>query len=104
MSNKEWIKLIKENEEKIINKIIECDKRNARFQYDILLYSDGDVFFFPNVGGNSFMSGKYDKYITICSINNEYSEENKEDIDTNDYVAWAEMLISNTIECLENEF
>lgn len=104
MSNKEWIKLIKENEETIIDKIIECDKWNAKFQYDILFYRDGDVYAFPNPGGNSFKSGKYEKYITICSINNEYNEENKEEIDTNDYVDFAKWKISNTIECLENEY
>lgn len=104
MSNKDWIKLIKEKEETIIENIIKCDKWNVKYQVDVLLFNDGDVCFFPNVGGNCFMSGKYDKYITICSINNEYCEENKEDIDSNDYVDFARWKISNTIECLENEF
>lgn len=103
MSNKEWMELIVANHDKIVEKIIECDKWNAKFQNDVLLYHDGDVYFFPNVGGNSFKTGKHDVYITICSINNEYNEENKEDIEENDYVEWAEMLIGVAMDNLEYE-
>lgn len=72
----DWAKIAEDNYDKLVAEMEEVHLWDPQYQVDIYLYPDGEVSYFINPGGNSWLN---DDHITVASINHEFWDHDNED-------------------------
>lgn len=65
----DWAQVARDNYDKIEEVMEDVHLQNFPYQVDIYLYPDGEVDYFENVGGNSWLN---DDHKVVARINHQY--------------------------------
>lgn len=65
----DWAQVARDNYDKIAEVMEDIHLQNLPYQVDIYLYPDGEVDYFENVGGNSWLN---DDHKVVARINHQY--------------------------------
>lgn len=64
-------KLMDDNFDAIVDKMMEMEIENNKYQVDLYIYPDGELYEFTNIGGTSWLN---DDHFKICEINGECTD------------------------------